>query len=184
MLYINDIVKDIGSNIRLFAADTSLFFVVDNPNTTAETLNSDLETITQLAKTWLVTFNPAKTESLLISRKVIQPVHPPLFMQNEQIKEVDNHKHLGIYLSNDGTWHTHTNYIKEKAWIRINIMRKLKFQLDRKALEITYTLFMGPILEYGNEIWNNCTQYEKDSLEKIQTEAAQIATRDYKISIS
>ena len=181
LLYINDIVKDIGSNIRLFADDTSLFLVVDNPNTTAETLNSDLEKITQWAKTWLVTFNPAKTESLLISRKVIQPVHPPLYMLNEQIKEVHNHKHLGIYLSNDGTWHTHINYIKEKAWNRINIMRKLKFQLDRKSLEITYTSFIRPILEYGNEIWDNCTQYEKDSLEKIQTEAARIATGTTKL---
>ena len=42
LLYINDIVNDIGSNIRLFANDTSLFLVVDNPNTAAETLNTDL----------------------------------------------------------------------------------------------------------------------------------------------
>ena len=45
-------------------------------------------------------------------------------------------------------------------------MRKLKFQLDRKSLEIIYTSFIMPILEYGNEIWDNCTQYEKDDLEK------------------
>ena len=31
LLYINDIVSEIGSNIRLFADDTSLFIVVDNP---------------------------------------------------------------------------------------------------------------------------------------------------------
>ena len=30
-------------------------------------------------------------------------------------------------------------------------------------------------MEYGDVIWNNCTQYEKDELEKIQTEAARIA---------
>ena len=46
LLYINDIVNDIGSNIRLFADDTSLFLVVENPDTAAETLNSDLEKIT------------------------------------------------------------------------------------------------------------------------------------------
>ena len=176
LLYINDIVTDIGSNIRLFADDTCLSLIVENPDTAAQTLNSDLEKITQWANTWLVKFNPAKTESLLISRKALQPVHPPLYMQNQQIKEVENHKHLGLYFSNDGTWHAHINYIKEKAWNRINTMRKLKFQLDRKSLEIIYTSFIRPILEYGNEIWDNCTQYEKDGLEKIQTEAARIAT--------
>ena len=31
-------------------------------------------------------------------------------------------------------------------------------------------------MEYGDVVWNNCTQYEKEELEKIQTEAARIAT--------
>ena len=60
-------------------------------------------------------------------------------------------------------------------------MRKLKFQLDRKLLEMIYTSFIRPILEYGNEIWDNCTQYEKDDLEKMQTEAARIATGTTKL---
>ena len=76
LLYINDIVKDIQSNIRLFADDTSLFIVVENPDTAAQTLNSDLEKTTKWAKDWLVSFNPIKTETLLISRKLIQPAHP------------------------------------------------------------------------------------------------------------
>ena len=87
-------------------------------------------------------------------------------MQNHEIKEVENHKHLGLYFSNDGTWHTHINYIKEKAWHRIKIIRTLKFHLDRKSLEIIYTSFIRPILEYSNKIWDNCTQYENDNLEK------------------
>ena len=102
-------------------------------------------------------------------------------MLNKQISEVENHKHLGFYFSNDGSWHTHITYIKEKAWKRINIMRKLKFQLNRKSLEIIYTVFIRPILEYGNEIWDNCTQYEKDDLEKIPIEAARIAAGTTKL---
>ena len=31
LLYINDIVKNMGSNIRLFADDTSIFIIVENP---------------------------------------------------------------------------------------------------------------------------------------------------------
>ena len=38
LVYINDIVTDIGSNIRLFADDTSLYIVVDNPLLAAEKL--------------------------------------------------------------------------------------------------------------------------------------------------
>ena len=97
-------------------------------------------------------------------------------MQNVQIEEVDSHKHLGLHLSQDCTWHKQIDYIKEKAWFRINVMRKLKFKLDRKSLETIYIAFIRPILEYADVIWDNCSQYEKDELEKIQTEAARIAT--------
>ena len=55
-------------------------------------------------------------------------------------------------------------------------MRKLKFKLDRKSLETIYLTFIRPLLEYGDVLWDNCTQYEKDELDKIQNEAARIAT--------
>ena len=63
----------------------------------------------------------------------------------------------------------------------MNIMRKLKFKLDRKSLEIIYIAFIRPLLEYGDIIWDNCTQYEKNELDKIQNEAARIATGTTKL---
>ena len=41
LLYINDIVKNIGSNFHLFADNTSLFVIVDNPTTAPLCLNSE-----------------------------------------------------------------------------------------------------------------------------------------------
>lgn len=49
LIYINDIVLDIGSTIRLFADDTSLYMIVDNPAQTAITLNQDLAKISAQA---------------------------------------------------------------------------------------------------------------------------------------
>lgn len=181
LIYINDIVNNVHSNIKLFADDTSLYLIVDEPIDSARQLNSDLDLIHQWAERWLVKFNPAKSESLLISRKLNRPRHPPLIMNNVSINEVSSHKHLGIFLSNDGTWHEHINYITSKAWIRLNIMRKLKFILDRKSLEIIYISFIRPILEYADVVWDNCTQYEINALEKIQIEAARIATGTTKL---
>ena len=74
------------------------------------------------------------------------------------------------------TWHHRIKYIVGKAWTRINIMRKLKFKLDRKSLEKIHLTFNRPLLEYGDVLWDNCSQYEKDELNKIQNEAARIAT--------
>ena len=182
--------SDVGSpiqlaHIRLFADDTRLFIIVDDPITSAARLNTDLDKISRWAITWLVTFNPTKSESFLVSRKLNRPIHPHLYMQGVQIEEVECHKHLGVFLSNDCSWHQHMVYLKEKAWCRINIMRKLKFKLDRKSLETIYIAFIRPLLEYADVIWDNCSQYEKDELEKVQIEAARISTGATKlISIS
>ena len=66
-------------------------------------------------------------------------------------------------------------------------MRKFKYMyihvLDRKSLETIYTVFIRPILEYADVIWDNCTQQGKNELEKIQLEAARIATGATKVSV-
>ncbi len=80
-------VLGINSTIKLFADDTSLYIVVDTPDNAALALNSDLETIHEWAGKWLVSFNPTKTESLLISRKTNKPIHPALIMNNTTIQE-------------------------------------------------------------------------------------------------
>ena len=143
LLFINDIVNEIHANIRLFADDSSLYLIVKHPGVTAQLLSIDLETIAKWAWLCLVTFNPSKSESLLISRKVNVPIHPPIFMHNQQLIEVTSHKHLGLHISKDCTWHEQIEYIREKAWFRINIMRKFKFLLDRKSLKRIYFFLLS-----------------------------------------
>ena len=145
-------------------------------NYAANMLNNDLETIHRWAETWLVTFNPSKSESLLVSRKNIKLAHPPLKMNSENLKEVPHHKTFRYILSNDGSWHQHIEYILTKSWQRLYIMRKFKYLLDRASLQIIYTSFIRPILEYADFVWDNCTQYEVNAMEKVQTEAARIVT--------
>ena len=71
------------------------------------------------------------------------------------------------------TWLEHLDYIKSKAWTRINIMRKLKFKFDTQTI---YFSFIRPVIEYSDVVWDNCTLYEANELEKIQLEAACIVT--------
>ena len=104
LLYVNDIVSNIQSNIRLFADDTSLFLIIDKDSDVASsalTLNQDISTVMEWAERWLVSFNPVKTESLLISRKRNPPIHPDLSMAGQSIPTVPSHKHLGVFLSSD-----------------------------------------------------------------------------------
>ena len=147
LVYINDIVDNLESNINLFADDTSLSLEVDNPDSCWAKLQSDINEINDWGQNWIVKFNPLKSESLVITRKNIKPVHPDVFMSNTKIPDVQSHKHLGIYLSHDGTWECHI----KKSFIR-------------------------PIIEYADVVWDNCPQYLKEQIDKIQIESARIVT--------
>jgi hypothetical protein len=95
-------------------------------------------------------------------------------MYGTQIKEVCIHKHLGITFAHDLRWSTHIEYITNKAWKRIKIMKKIKYQLDRKSIEVIYQSFIKPNLEYADVLFYNCTQSDKKDLKQIQHEAARI----------
>ena len=60
LIYINDIVKDINSIIRLFADDTDLYIIVDSPEEASQTINQDLVRISAWAEELLVSFNPIR----------------------------------------------------------------------------------------------------------------------------
>ena len=99
LIFINDIVKDTGASIHLFADETRLYIVVESPQSTASVLNGDMSTISNWANFWLVDFNDAQTLSMVVSRKVNKPIHLPLFMNNKLINETQSHKHLGVTFS-------------------------------------------------------------------------------------
>ena len=48
--------------------------------------------------------NSSKTKSLVFSVKRDKPYHPPLFLNNTAIEEVDHHTHLGSILSGTLSW--------------------------------------------------------------------------------
>ena len=101
LVYINDIVEEIQSNINLFADDICLSMVVGNPSAAGTIWQNDINRIILLADKWLVRFNPSKSESLIISRKRNKPSHPDLLMYNTVINQVSIHKHLGVFITSD-----------------------------------------------------------------------------------
>ena len=110
----------------------------------------DVSRVHAWAKNGLSHSIPTNLEALLISGKHNRPYHH--CMNSQPITDVNSHKHLGIILSNDCTWHAHFELLKAKAWSRINVMRKLKFQLDRKSLQSIYFSFIRPLLEYAGDV--------------------------------
>ena len=62
LVYINDLEKNIKSNVKFFADDTMLYSIVKDPVQTANNLNHDLDIIRQWAYQWKMEFNPDPTK--------------------------------------------------------------------------------------------------------------------------
>jgi hypothetical protein len=104
---------------------------------------------------------------MTITRQINKLFHPPLIMNNTIINQATEHKHLGLEISNDGSWQKHIDLITKKVFTRVNILRKFKFILDRKSLEKIYLTFIRPILEYADVVWDNKTLFLINKLENV-----------------
>ena len=126
---------DIKSNIKFFADDTMLFSIVNNPTTSAEDLNSDLEKIKEWAYQWKLEFNPDPTKQateVLFSHKKPPLNHPPLYFNGNEVKQVNEQKHLGLFLDSKLSFKRHINDKIAKVKKTIGILRHLSNFLPLK----------------------------------------------------
>ena len=101
LIYINDLQRNIKSNIKFFADDTMLFTIVMDPKESATDLNHDLAIINQWAYQWKMVFNPDRNKQateLLFSCKKKTIDHPDLVFNSSTVSRVNDHKHLGLVL--------------------------------------------------------------------------------------
>ena len=177
LVFINDITDVITNySIRLFADDTWLFIEVDNREGAALLLNDDLKKIENWSSKWLVTFNPSKTESMIMGFKHHKSEHPKLYLHNTPIINVNKHKHIGLWLEDNLGWHVHVHDICTKAQHRLNYLKQLKFRISRNTLEKIYFTFIRPILEYGDVVWLGASHSDLRKIDSIQVEAMRLVS--------
>ena len=101
LIYINDLSDSLSTTAKLFADDTSLYSIVQNVNTSASHLSSDLSKISNWAFQWKMSFDPdpsKKAQEVIFSRKVQKTCHPSICFNNKSVKQVPSQKHLELIL--------------------------------------------------------------------------------------
>ena len=179
LIYVNDIINDIESEILLFADDTCIFEPVTDPIQSINKLNRDLEKLSSWAKQWLVNFNPTKTKFLVFSKKLINQQYNPLFLDNKILDRVQTHCQLGLTFSEKMTWDDHIRDKCTSAMKRVTLLKHLSLRVPRKTKLSIYISFIRPFLEYGSVIFDNCTTVMSDALERVQRQAALTITGAY-----
>ena len=157
LIYINDLEKNIKSNVKFFADDTMLFSIVKDPVISANELNHDLNIINQWAYHWKMEFNPDASKQateVLISCKRNRPIHPSLFFNGIVAPKVNEQKHLGLILDSKLSFERHVNEKIIKAKKCIGIIKYLSKFLSLKTLEQMYKALVRSHLDYCDIIYH------------------------------
>ena len=144
LIYINDLADYLHGMAKMFADDTSLSFSSNNLAFIEHILNTDLIKLKEWAKKWLIKFNPLKTEVMVISN-IHNDYDTELRYDENVLKIVENHKHLGVTISSNNKWSKHVDSIINSASKQISYLQKVKFQLPKRTLNKLYCTYIRPL---------------------------------------
>ena len=110
--------------------------------------------------------------------KNISPEHKTIHIENEAIKIVNSHKHLGLNLTADLDWHDHINQLLLGASQRAGLLRWMSKDLRPSTVQQLYVYFLRPKLEYACPVWHGAL-LERDAiaLERVQGAVARSILR-------
>ena len=175
IIYMNDIIDDIESEILIFADDTSLMACGKDPAETAAILNRDLVKLSNWASKWKVTFNPKKSKDIIFSNKCLNN-SPPLIFGDTFIDRVNTHKHLGLILTSGLDWSAQVHEVCLKANRKLSVLRSIK-NLNRQTLDLLYKLTVRSVIDYALPVYYKCLKVtDMARLDNIQYKAAKLVT--------
>lgn len=173
MLFVNDIVNNINSNLRdiytvnelklfliLFADDQVVF--AKSP----QTLQSLLTDIENYCETWRLKINTSKTKAMIFEKG--RRTHYDFFIYNTPIELVDSFKYLGITLFKNGNWYRTQKTIAQHASFALyNLFAVLK-DVDLPVTQKCklFDSLVGSVLNFGAELWG---QHEASDIEMIHS---------------
>ena len=92
---------------------------------------------------------------------------PELYIDNTKLEVVEQMKLLGVVITSDLKWHENTNYITQKAFSRLWMLRRLKnMGASRKTLIDIYIKQVRSVLEFAAVVWN--AGLTKDNIRQIE----------------
>ena len=176
LLYINDIVK--SSNLfrfTLFADDTSLYYSCKNTSNLEETINGELSKISDWLSANRLSLNVGKSKLLFYTNKNRDTLNGiKIKIRNEELKEVDHAKYLGVIMDNKLNWAMHINNIKLRLSKGISMLAKIRHYIPESALRSLYFTFINSHIDYNLLNWGTASPTALDTISSKTRKAIRI----------
>ena len=177
IMYLNDISKITHNEALFYADDTSLYSSHPQDSQTArQLLQKDLDAIRRYGEEWAITFNAQKTVQLTFTNKPDKQ-DLQLSFNNHDIPIATSHRHLGLNLSTDLTFHEHINHIVRTINKLLGPIYPIAKFLSRPILNNIYTTYIRPYFDYCDIIYDgNMTITDTIRLQTLQNRCARLVT--------
>ena len=123
-----------------------------------------------------LSLNVAKTKELIVNYRRKEHQFDAITINGETVERVKDFKFLGVTISEDLTWDSHTDHIVKKAQQRLYHLRRLrKFGMRPKILRSFYRGTTESILTGTINAWyGNCSCHNRKALQRVVRTAQKI----------
>ncbi len=180
--YINDLPLSLTSTTRLFADDSLVYRPIADRDDCLR-LQDDLDALENWEAKWQMTFRPDKCHHICFTRSQ-SPIPFQYKLHHTTLTTVPSVKYLGVHLSADLRWTTHTASIRAKANRALGFLRRNLRKCNADIKLLAYKTLVRPHLEYCDTVWDPHTLNNINKLEATQNKAARWIRRDYRHTTS
>ena len=125
---------------------------------------------------WRLTVNVEKTVTMAFTRRPF-PSKVSINLNCNALSTVNEHKHVGLILSSDLCWSVHIDKILSKAGRLLYTIIRLRRTFSRKALILSYSLYIRPVVEYACIAWLKLSAHLRNRLERFQRRGFKVISR-------
>uniref|UniRef100_A0A3B3RCJ5 Reverse transcriptase domain-containing protein n=1 Tax=Paramormyrops kingsleyae TaxID=1676925 RepID=A0A3B3RCJ5_9TELE len=156
-----------SNNIVKFADDTTVVGLISGGDESA--YRDEVEKLTAWCSNNNLLLNTVKTKELIVDfRKKAENIQP-FIINGDCVEKVSDSRFLGVTISEDLTWGTHTSEVVKKTQKRLYFLRVLrKNYIPEKLLVSFYRCTVESIMVYCLCAWfSSCTVAQRKELHRI-----------------
>ena len=171
LLYVNDLPRTTqNSTVMQYADGTTMTVVAKDAVALKRCLGEDVEKVSQWADRDDLKLNVKKTNLMLIGRKKREKeLNEVKFeMRGQLLERSRTVKCLGVILDVSLMWNDHIEYVRKKCFAGLGKLKRWSGVLPSRTKKQIYNALVLPYLDFCSVVWQECSKYLRQKLERVQ----------------
>jgi hypothetical protein len=179
IIQINDMYLAVKKcNILMYADDTVLYYSANSTDEIEESINSDLELVSQwlVSNNLIVNLKRGKTEFVLYGspQKLSRQSECNITMNTTIINQAKEYEYLGVTLDRHLTLSSQVSKVYKRVSSRLGQLSRIRSNINPYVAERIYRAMINPIMFYCYPVYLGLSNSANSKLQRLQDRAASI----------